>query len=269
MPDAQMYQQMPDAQMYQQMPDAQMYQQMPDAQMYQQMPEMQMYQQMPEMQMMYQQPGMEIPYQTMPGMEIPFLASLASPEPDDGSEGCKAKQASNPLHSNMAPLTIGNVYCSQAADSRWWDVTVKAMNCDGSYSVEVKDEVGTKWPVSQRAYFLEKSCDDFYREALTDEGLSPEEIEASLQKEGFHLGDSAEVFNDPSSATGDLAPEEARGAPTEDLPTEETAVPVATEEQPKKSRWPSFSDKKTPWKVVAGAAAAGAVPLIYGVTGGA
>ena len=77
----------------------------------------------------------------------------------------------------MTPLTVGSVYCSQAADQRWWDVTVKEMNCDGSYAVVVNDDVKTEWPMAQRAYFLDKSCDKFYRDALTEEGLSPEEIE--------------------------------------------------------------------------------------------
>jgi len=245
-----------------------------------QMPDVQtMYQQMPQMQFpplgdiqpgfpgtfdFQGMPGMPV-HQVMPDFQMPDFQQMAPPapepvRPDDGSEHCQQKQAENPLHINMAPLTVGSVYCSQAADQRWWDVTVKEMNCDGSYAVVVKDDVGTEWPMAQRAYFLDKSCDEFYRDALTEEGLSAEEIEFSLQQEGMI----------PVPETEAQAPETEPAETSYHQPVETSipaggAPPAATPAKP--SRWPVLSDKKTPWKVVAGAAAAGAVPLIYGLTG--
>jgi len=263
--------------------------QMPDVQtMYQQMPDTQIpYQQMPDMQMQFPplgntqpgfpgtfdfqgMPGMPV-HQVMPEFQLPDFQQMPPPvpeapepvRPDDGSESCQQKQAENPLHINMTPLTVGSVYCSQAADQRWWDVTVKEMNCDGSYAVVVNDDVKTEWPMAQRAYFLDKSCDKFYRDALTEEGLSPEEIEFSLQQEGMI----------PVPETEAQAPETEPAEPAEPAETShhqpvETSMPAEEAAPPAKpSRWPVLSDKKTPWKVVAGAAAAGAVPLIYGLTG--
>lgn len=218
------------------------------------------YQQMPDMQMMHQTPpvmGMpEMPVmQEMP--EMPGMAA-AAPKRDDGSEACQAQQAANPLHAGMSVLEEGRTYCSQAADSRWWDVVVKSRNCDGSYSVTVKDDVGTEWPVAQRAYFLDKPCNDFYREVLLEEGLSEEEIRVTLQQQGFKAEDSTacdhnptenvEVQQETPSAPAPPPPEDGQGA-----------------SEPKQSRW--SVGRKMPMKVVAAAAAAGAVPLVYGLSG--
>jgi len=171
---------------------------------------------------------------------------------DDGSAACQAKQSENPFHQGMSKLAVGGVYCGQAADSRWWDVTVQTQNCDGSYSVVVKDEVATTWPVAQRAYFLDMACDEFYREALRAEGLSEQEIANALpsQSHSQNHADGLTYF------AGDTTPQQ------QPQPVEITPVTP-----PKTSRWPTASDKKMPWKVVAGAAAAGAVPVIYGLTG--
>jgi hypothetical protein len=230
---------------------------------YQPLPDMQMMYQMPDTQMLYQQmPSTEFPgmppvmleLQVPPVMpELPVLPELQVPQrqavevkPDDGSEECRALQASNPLHTGMSPLEEGRMYCSQAADSRWWDVVVKTRNCDGSYAVVVKDDVGTEWPVAQRAYFLDKPCNDFYREVLMEEGLSEEEIRVTLQSQGFKEEEIREV---------------------QEVPVETSANKPQTEDkQQTRSRWP-VSDKRTPLKVVAAAAAAGAVPLVYGLSG--
>jgi len=178
--------------------------------------------------------------------------------PDDGSAACQAKQSENLFHQGMSKLAVGGVYCGQAADSRWWDVTVQRQNCDGSYSVVVKDEVATAWPVAQRAYFLDMACDEFYRDALRAEGLSEQEIADALGSQ-VHSQNEADGLTYFAS---DATPQYQYQPQPVSRPVEITPVTP-----PKTSRWPTASDKKMPWKVVAGAAAAGAVPVIYGLTG--
>lgn len=249
--------------------------QLPDRQ-YQPLPDMQMMYQVPDTQMLYQQmPSTEFPgmppvmleLQVPPVMpELPVLPELQVPhrqavevKPDDGSEDCRALQASNPLHTGMSPLEEGRMYFSQAADSRWWDVVVKSRNCDGSYAVVVKDDVGTEWPVAQRAYFLDKPCNDFYREVLLEEGLSEEEIRVTLQNQGFKEEfDQNTVVQEPATP-----PVEPATPPVE---TQTENKPQTEDKKQTRSRWP-VSDKRTPLKVVAAAAAAGAVPLVYGLSG--
>jgi len=277
-PDMQ-YQPLPGMQTMHQVPGMQTMHQMPDMQTMHQVPDMQMMHQVPDMQTMHQVPDMQ--YQPLPDMQFPstmpeLLVMQESPSltaaearPDDGSAGCKAQQAANPLHSGMSVLEEGRTYCSQAADSRWWDVIVKSRNCDGSYTVNVKDDVGTEWPVAQRAYFLDKPCNDFYREVLLEEGLSEEEIRITLQNQGFKEDDHNPIIHEeqppppianeeqpqPASLSKDPVPEQAPPSP-----------PPTDDSQQKQSRWP-VSDRKMPMKVVAAAAAAGAVPLVYGLSG--
>lgn len=232
------------------------------------LPEMQ-YQPAPDMQMMYQQvPDMQMMYGSMPSTELPVTADLQTPpqakppvKPDDGSEECQMQQAANPLHTGMSVLELGRVYCSQAADSRWWDVVVKSRNCDGSYAVVVKDDVGTEWPVTQRAYFLDKPCNDFYRDVLKEEGLSDEEIRATLHSQGFKEdGQQQEVLDHSTSGQ-----EPHTATPMQEV-FQDKGKPVDTEKQKSGSRWP-VSEKKFPVKVIAAAAAAGAVPLVYTLSG--
>jgi len=230
------------------------------------LPQMQ-YQPLPDMQMMYQQvPDMQMLYETMPSTEfplqpeLPLMADLQAPpvtKPDDGSEECQAQQAANLLHTGMSVLEQGGVYCAQAADSRWWDVVVKSRNCDGSYAVAVKDDVSTEWSVAQRAYFLDKPCNDFYRDVLMEEGLSEEEIKASLHDQGFKEDGQSE---DQSSAGHETVTH------TEFIEEVISVDTVIMDTQKTESRWP-VSEKKFPVKVIAAAAAAGAVPLVYTLSG--
>jgi len=193
-PDIQaQYGQMPSEQaQFGQMPSEQLqYGQMPSEQaQYGQMPaqeqfDMQMFQHMPEMQ------GIPVHFDQFEQQFAP-PPQAEDVRPDDGSEECLEKQQTNPMHAGMSVLENGRVYCAQAADSRWWDVTIQHRNCDGSYAVKVKDDASTEWPVAQRAYFLDKPCNEFYREALKAEGLSEEEIRSTLESQGFTVEDHAE-----------------------------------------------------------------------------
>lgn len=216
----------------------------------------------PELQMMQEMPVMP----EMPGM------AAGGPMRDDGSAVCQAQQAANPLHAGMSPLEEGRTYCSQAADSRWWDVVVKSRNCDGSYTVIVKDDVGTEWPVAQRAYFLDKPCNDFYREVLLEEGLSEEEIRVTLQNQGFKDEDHNPVDHNTMEQAYPTTVDQVQQAQHTPALEEKPSAPAPPPPQDghgaseqKQSRWPV--DRKMPMKVVAAAAAAGAVPLVYGLSG--
>merc|ERR1719329_1014257 len=239
-------------------------------------------------------------YQHMPEMQgIPvhfdqFEQQFAPPpqaedvRPDDGSEECLEKQQTNPMHAGMSVLENGRVYCAQAADSRWWDVTIQHRNCDGSYAVKVKDDASTEWPVAQRAYFLDKPCNEFYREALKAEGLSEEEIRSTLESQGFTVEEHAEPqqqYAEPQQQYAEpqqqyAEPQRQYAAPQQqhvDVPAQQQQqqqqqqyMQEVVHEQPAaedQSRWPTKTKKKMPMKVVAAAAMAGAVPLFYGLSG--
>lgn len=277
---AQVQTQMPGVQ-YQPLPDLQLQAQPPpDLQLQAQMPGVQ-YQPLPDIQMSQQVPDTQMLYQQMPQLQV----QPQVPDPDDGSEMCKQKMEANPLHTGMPPLEVDGVYCAQAADSRWWDVVVTRRNCDGSYAVRVKDDLNTEWPVAQRAYFLDKPCNDFYRQVLLEEGLSEEEIRVTLQNQGFH---EQEVQQPPPQEQVQEQVQEQGQEQWQDQVLEQEQIPSAAVEwqeqmvetpigetvqtdgvqaEATQSRWPVRDKRKMSLKVVAAAAAAGAVPLVYGLSG--
>lgn len=159
------------------------------------------------------------------------------------SECCQVEQADNPL-AQGSKLNVGGIYCAQAADTNWWNVVVIEQHCDGSYHVVVQDEVKTVWPKIQRALMLDVSCQAFYNEAAVAMGAPP-----------VHQVPEARATPQPEAAAPvvDVAPEQEPVVIGEQPAAEEGQIPVKEK----------GTKGTVPWKVLTGAVAAAAVPLVY------
>jgi len=210
-------------------------------------------QQQPNVQL---QPGFKFdPYmQQQPIIDMPYTNEYMD-------ESCQAQQAKNIEETGLPKLNIGQVHCAQAGDGRWWDITILLHGCDGTYAAQVKDEALTFWPIVHRSLILDEPCRVYEALAVEAQAQKISEEASVLEKAGV-LEQAEDATDLPPRDATDLPPQDATDLPPRDLPprdlqtSEKPAVPVAR-------------SKKVPWRVVGAAATAGAVPLIFGLTGAA
>jgi len=207
------------------------------------------------------------PYmQPQPVMDMPMV-----------DPSCQAEQMRHYEESGLPALNIGQVHCAQAGDGRWWDITILHHGCDGTYAAQVKDEALTFWPIVHRSLVLDESCKiyeamamELQAEKLAEQGQDAETPDSEEPSQDAPAQDSEPSQDAPAQGSPDLPPSDATDLPprdASDLPprVEQEQVQVAD-----KPNMPVAAPaKKVPWRVVGAAASAGAVPLIFGLTGAA
>lgn len=82
--------------------------------------------------------------QDTPGCNMDWLGNL----PTRMQASCNGREFCSyhiiPEHDDWV---VGGLYEAQDANGKWWPVTIKSKNPDGSFSVQVHDQAGSVWPV--------------------------------------------------------------------------------------------------------------------------
>jgi len=234
---------------------------------------------------MQQQPNVQLqpdfkfdPYmQQQPIIEMPYTNEYMD-------ESCQAQQAKNIEETGLPELNIGQVHCAQAGDGRWWDITILHHGCDGTYAAQVKDEALTFWPIVHRSLILDEPCTVY--EALAKKIAGESEDATDVPPRDATDVPPRDATDVPPRDATDVPPRDATDVPPRDAtdlpPRDATDLPPrdTTDLPPRdllprdlqkteKPTMPVAPAKKVPWRVVGAAATAGAVPLLFGLTGAA